>query len=68
MPGTLQVTLRERTFHFKWCNRTEVDYVCLTCGTIAVEGVCQYCERAREKKRERLARFLESKKMQEGGS
>jgi len=62
MSGSLQVTLRARTFHFNWCDRSETDYVCLTCGSIAVDGtVCQYCVDVQQKKRERLQRFLEQK-------
>ena len=60
--GSLQVTLRARTFHFNWCNRTETDYVCMKCGTIAVDGVCGYCKREAEKKAQNLARFLEMKR------
>lgn len=63
MAGSLQVTLRARTFHFNWCNRTETDYVCMTCGSIAVDGkACRHCERAHQKKQESLRKFLEAKR------
>lgn len=70
MPGRLQVTLlRKRTFHFQWLNETEVDYVCVRCGAISVDGVtCLHCERERVKKRESLARFLASKQRERESS
>lgn len=64
--GSLQVTLRARTFHFHWCNRDETDFVCMTCGTIAVDGRCRHCEQVREKKQESLRKFLEQKANERG--
>ncbi len=63
MSGTLQVTLlRKREFYIRWLDRTETDYVCMRCGTIAVDGkTCQHCAREQAKKRESLQRFLEKK-------
>lgn len=64
MAGKLVVTLRERTFHFEWCNQTVKDCVCLTCESIVTGDTCLHCERARQKKQESLRKFLESR--QEG--
>ena len=59
--GKLIVTLRERTFHFAWCSRTETDRVCTTCGAIVPGTACQHCARIKDKKSERLRRFLEDR-------
>lgn len=67
MAGSLQVTLRARTFHFNWCNRDETDYVCMRCGTIAVDGkACQHCVEEHRRKQEKLRKFLEQKASERG--
>jgi len=58
----LQVTLRERTFSFRWCGKSETDWVCMKCGTIAVDGGCPHCASVERKKKERLQEFLERKR------
>lgn len=61
MAGKLSITLRERVFHFAWCNRTELDKVCTVCGSIVPGETCQYCHRQHQKKAENLRKFLEQK-------
>ena len=68
MAGTLQVSLRERTFHFNWCHRSETDYVCMQCGTIAVDGICRHCAEVHAKKQERLRVFLAQRANERGQS
>lgn len=38
--------MRQRTFHYSWCNKTETDYVCSHCETVIVdvEAGCQHCK------------------------
>ena len=62
MAKTATETVRAREFHYAWCNRTEVDYVCMVCGTIAVDMTCQHCQRVKEVKAARLREFLESRR------
>lgn len=59
--GKLIVTLRDRSFHFAWCNRTETDHVCTVCGAIVPGETCLHCQRAKEKRAASLRRFLASK-------
>lgn len=61
MAGKLEITLINRTFHFGWCNRTEVDAVCAVCGAIVPGESCIHCERTKAKKAESLRKFLASK-------
>ena len=61
MAGHLKVTLIHRTFHFGWCNHTEIDTVCGTCGAIVPGESCIHCDRTKAKKAESLRKFLASK-------
>lgn len=63
--GPLSISLRQRTFHFAWCNQTVQDFTCTKCQAIVLEGVCVHCQRAKEKKAARLAEFLAKKANEE---
>lgn len=63
---SLHVTLRARTFHFHWCNKSETDYVCLVCGTIAVEGICSHCAGVKARKEASLRKFLADRATERG--
>jgi transcription initiation factor IIE alpha subunit len=53
-PNPQPPNTRKRTFHYAWCNRTEVDYVCQRCGTIVVEGECLHCTNKAQRQFEKL--------------
>lgn len=38
--------MRQRTFTYHWCGKTEVDYVCSHCETVIVDvdAGCQHCK------------------------
>ena len=51
--------MRQRTFHYNWCGRTETDYVCEHCETIIMDALagCQHCRQAADRTQARLLKL-----------
>ena len=51
--------MRQRTFYYTWCNRTETDVVCEHCETIVldVSAGCQHCRQSHERTAHRIAQL-----------
>lgn len=51
--------MRQRTFYYSWCGKTETDHVCSHCETIVVDVAagCQHCSQSAEKSAIRIAKL-----------
>ena len=51
--------MRQRTFYYPWCDKTETDYVCEHCETIVLDVAagCQQCRQSHEKAVQRIEKL-----------